>query len=426
MSAYIVAPCGVIDAEVRVPGSKSLANRALVCAALADGRTVVRGLPDGDDTAAMLDALIGLGVVFSRQADADGDTVVISSPMSRDATSRVNLDARLAGTTSRFLTALAALRVGPTLVDGEASLRARPISDLLDALTALGATIECLGGSRSLPVRVQRGALSGGEIAVSGEVSSQFVSALCMIGPYLSGGLTLEVKGNLVSESYVRMTLDTMASFGVTVAVTGNTFTIPEGHYSGGACTIPPDASSATYPAAAVAIRGGSVRLKGLVASGSQPDSRFPLILARMGCTVETVDGDVVVSRDPATPLVGVSVDMRDMSDAVPALAVVAACASTRTVITGVGFIRGKESDRLGDLAHEMRKLGAAVAVLDDGLAIEPAVLHGGHVETHHDHRLAMSLALIGLVVEGVSIGDPDVVRKSWPGFWVSLQQWAR
>lgn len=422
METFDVTPCGVIAAVAHVPGSKSLANRALVCAALAEGQSVLYGVPDGDDTEAMIEALVRLGVVVNR-ADED-NAVVVSHTMDRGSNAQVEIDARLAGTTSRFLTALAALREGPTVIDGGASLRARPIGDLLDALRTLGATLQCIERPGSLPVRVQRGALSGGAIAVSGGVSSQFTSALCMIGPYLEGGLSLSVTGDQVSESYVRMTLDTMASFGVTVTQDAKGIVIPAGRYAGSVFTIPPDASSATYPAAAVAIRGGTVRLVGLAASASQPDSRFPLLLARMGCSVETDGDDVVVSRDPATPLVGITVDMRDMSDAVPTLAAVAACATTRTVISGVGFIRGKESDRLGDLALELGVLGASVEVLADGVAIEPAALHGGRVETHHDHRLAMSLALIGLVVEGVSIGDPDVVRKSWPTFWASMAQW--
>jgi len=189
--------------------------------------------------------------------------------------------------------------------------------------------------------------------------------------------------------------------------------------------TIAPDASSATYPAAAAAIVGGTVRLTGLASSRSQPDSAFPALLGRMGCAV-TQDGmDIIVSRARADVLEGIEIDMRDMSDAVPALAVVAVCASTPSLITGVGFIRGKESDRLGDLANELRTLGAAVEVQDDGLAIYPSNLHGGRVRTYHDHRLAMSLAVLGLGVPGISVEEPSVVSKSWPGFWSELLRWS-
>ncbi len=426
METFTVPVVRGIDATARVPGSKSLANRALLCAALATGPSRLSGMPDGDDTSALIEALTHLGVGIERVETGDDMTLSVTRPLDCHATAEVRVNARLAGTTSRFLAALVALRAGPTIVDGEEPLRRRPIGDLLDALVSLGAVVECLDEPRSLPVRIQRGVMSGGVIALPGSVSSQFISALAMIAPYLDGGLTITIEGEPVSESYVSMTIDTMTHFGVLVSREANRLVIPPGRYTGCAMAIDPDASSATYPAAAAALAGGTVRLVGLARSTKQPDSAFPGLLARMGCRVDTDGDDVLVARDRETPLTGISVDMRDMSDAVPALAVVAACASTKTVISGVGFIRGKESDRLGDLAHELRVLGATVEVLEDGLSIEPSILHGGRVGTHHDHRLAMSLALIGLRVEGVSIENPAVVTKSWPGFWTSLERWTR
>ena len=179
--------------------------------------------------------------------------------------------------------------------------------------------------------------------------------------------------------------------------------------------------SSASYPLAAAAIAGGRVVVSGLGRSSMQGDAKFVDVLVRMGCLVEVDGDDVVLSRPQDRPLQGVTIDMRDMSDLVPTLAVVAAFAQTATTINGVGFIRKKESDRIGDLAHELRELGVQIDELADGLTVHPSKPQGGMVNTHHDHRLAMSLALIGLVTPGVVINDPMVVTKSWPEYWTML-----
>lgn len=423
-SRTVHAASGPLDVSVRVPGSKSVANRALVCAALADGASTVTGVPEGDDVSALLESLVRLGADVRIERTGSTSTVRVESGIDASRTAEVSLHARLAGTTSRFLLALAALQMAPTVVDGDPPLRTRPIGDLLDALSALGAQVDALDRPRSLPVRIRRAALTGGRIVVPGSVSSQFVSALAMIGPSLEGGLHVSIADHLVSTGYVRLTLEVMQAFGVEASMDPDGITCPTGTYKGREFRVPPDASSATYPAAAAAIVGGRVRLAGLVSAASQPDRAFPDILERMGCHV-TVDGDdVVVERDSSVLLTGVTIDMGMMSDAVPALAAVAAFASTPTVITGIGFIRGKESDRIGDLASELRRLGAAVEVQEDGLAISPSPLHGATLETHHDHRLAMAFAVMGLGIDGVTIEDPGVVSKSWPSFWSELDGW--
>lgn len=425
MRAVTPAP-NALSVRTTVPGSKSEANRALVCAGLADGVSVLRGIPGGDDTQAMIAGLRSMGAECVDEVMDGVPSLRMNRPVSLDRVEEVRVDARLAGTTSRFLTALGALGVGKTVVDGELPLRVRPIGDLLDALRTLGASVECLGGVDSLPVRVSRGALRGGNVRVPGGTSSQFVSALALIGPLLDGGLSIEVTGDAVSTSYVRLTLEMMRRFGIDCRQRENTIEVVPSRYVAADFTIAPDASSATYPAAAAAIVGGTVRLSGLVRSASQPDSQFPELLGRMGCLVVNDGYDVIVSRDSGSPLHGIEINMREMSDSVPALAVVAACAGTPTTITGVGFIRGKESDRLGDLAAELARLGADVEVLDDGLRIAPSALHGGQVHTYHDHRLAMAFGVLGLAVPGVVIEDPGVVSKSWPEFWADLERWAK
>ncbi|HEX4981887.1 MAG TPA: 3-phosphoshikimate 1-carboxyvinyltransferase, partial [Ilumatobacteraceae bacterium] len=413
-----------VDASVDVPGSKSIANRALVCAALADGESVIDGVPTGDDTAALVECLGVLGVAVSIEVgraivDGHGGTLLPGPAM---------LPARLAGTTSRFVTALAALGRGPYVVDGDEPLRARPMGPLHDALVELGAAVRPLESPGRLPVEIA-GPAAGGRVAVSGDVSSQFVTALMLIGPYLRGGLRIDLTSPLVSRPYVAMTAAVMGEFGVgDVRVGEDSIEIEPGRYSPTTYHVEPDATSAGYPLAVAAVAGGTVVVDGLQRASLQGDSRFADVLESMGCRVEWRADGVAVTRDLARSLVGVDIDMADMSDLVPTMAVVAATASTRTRIRGVGFIRGKESDRLGDLAAELAKTAADVTVEADGLLIDPApgALHGARLGTHHDHRLAMAFGVLGTVVGGVEIEDPSVVTKSWPDYWEMLEHITR
>ncbi|MEY4026078.1 MAG: 3-phosphoshikimate 1-carboxyvinyltransferase, partial [Actinomycetota bacterium] len=237
-----------------------------------------------------------------------------------------------------------------------------------------------------------------------------------------SQGLTIITEGDVVSQSYLDMTVGVQQSFGVLPTESNEQiFRYTPSEYVGTDYEVEPDASSASYPLAAAAIVGGRVVLSGLGRSSLQGDSKFVDVLVRMGCAVEYIGDDVALTRLADQPLMGVAVDMRDMSDLVPTLAVVASFAQTATTITGVGFIRNKESDRIGDLAHELRQLGVSVDELHDGLTVHPSITHAGAIDTHHDHRLAMSIALIGLVTPGVVINDPMVVTKSWPEYWTML-----
>ena len=404
-----------INAVVAVPGSKSIANRALICAALADGSSTFHNLPDGDDTEAMLTCLDVLGIGVERSA---GSTTVSGTGGVLPPGPRV-LPTRLAGTTSRFLTALAALGPGPYMIDGAPPLRARPMAPLHDALATLGATI--VGERRGhLPVAVSGPLCAGERLQVRGDISSQFLTALMLIGPYVPGGLHIAVTTPLVSSPYLQITKTVMAEFGHdAVSVEGREIDVEPGGYHGRDYTVEPDASSASYPLAAAAICGGRVEIPGLTNHSMQGDAGFSDVLAAMGCTSGRGDASTVV--EGGRGLHGVDIDMVDLSDLVPTLAAVAAFADTPTRIRGVGFIRAKESDRLGDLCAELRRLGARADDTDDGLTIEPSILHGSRVQTHDDHRLAMAFGLIGLRVPGVEVDDPDVVSKSWPGYWEML-----
>jgi 3-phosphoshikimate 1-carboxyvinyltransferase len=372
----------------------------------------------------MLECLTALGVGVGTTEDEQGRiTASVAGTAGVLVPGPVTLDARLAGTTSRFVTALAATGPGPYTIDGEAPLRRRPMEPLHDALAALGADVRAGERWGHLPVTVS-GPLGGADaIVMPGDVSSQYVTALMLIGPTLPRGLMLGLSTELVSRPYVEITRRVMAAFGgPEVEVAHRHVHVAPGVYTPTRFEVEPDASSASYPLAAAAMVGGAVLVRGLGRGSVQGDARFAEVLAAMGCTVSVDEQTTVVMRRPDTPLRGIDIDMADISDLVPTMAVLATQAEGPTRITGVGFIRAKESDRLGDLAAELTKVGADVAVEDDGLVVTPTPdLTGAALETHHDHRLAMAFGLLGMCVDGVSVHDPDVVTKSWPGYWAML-----
>jgi 3-phosphoshikimate 1-carboxyvinyltransferase len=370
----------------------------------------------------MLDSLQTLGVAISRAQDG----ATINGGLDLESTTVVELQTRLAGTTSRFLTAVASLRNGATTVDGDASLRTRPMSGLHDALRTLGASVVCSGVDGHLPVTVKRGGSWQNQIAIDSTTSSQFTSALMMIAPYFSKGLEIELRGKVVSRGYLDMTVAVMREFGARTEISGNTIWVAPSAYQGANFLVEPDASSASYPSAAVAIAGGSSIIAGLTRNSSQRDVEFLDVLSNMGCQVRQVESGIQISRDPSVALAGIEVDMSDISDCVPTLAVVAMFANSPTKISGVGFIRTKESNRISDLAGELRKFGAQIVENDDGLTISPAPLHTAKVVTHHDHRLAMAFALVGLKVRDVVIETPEVVSKSWPTYFEDFAKFTK
>ena len=415
---------GPVIADVVVPPSKSIANRALICAALADGESEITGVAPGDDTSAMLDCLdrLGIPVAVSKR---DGNLVgaVMGSAGNLPA-GPITLPTRLAGTTSRFITALAAIGPGPYLVDGDPPLRSRPMGPLHNSLIALGATLEPGEQPGHLPVTVS-GPLRGADaVVMPGNVSSQYVSALMLVAPYIRRGLRLGLSTSLVSRPYVEITRAVMTAFGADdIELSDRRVHVGEGGYFGAAYRVEPDASSASYPLAAAAMAGGAVCVRGLGANALQGDARFVDVLVEMGCTATVSADDTVIMRRRDTPLRGIEIDMSDISDLVPTMAVIATQAVTPTRITGVGFIRKKESDRLGDLADELAKTGADITVEADGLLITPTdLLHAATLDTHHDHRLGMAFGILGLVVDGIEVNDPGVVSKSWPAFWDALE----
>lgn len=428
---------GPVRATVRLPGSKSLTNRAFVCAALAEGESVVQGALAADDTVAMA---VGLRIALDiGLRDAPGsDDVHITGCGGRlpAAGPDTTVDARLSGTTSRFLLPLLALGPGPTRLDGAPSLRTRPMADGIAAVRRLGADVVEEGEPGHLPVVVRgpadppRGELA---VEVAGDASSQFLSGLLMSGPVWPGGLRVTSRGALVSRPYVDMTVAVMRAFGASVTTAapatapgldepdGAGWSVAPGGYRAATYPVEPDASAASYFFAAAAICGGRVTVEGLGKGSLQGDLAFVDVLERMGCRVYRGADATTVER--TGDLVGVDVDLADLSDTAQTLAAVAVFADSPTRVRGIGFIRAKETDRVGNVVHELHRCGIEAEEEDDGFVVHPGSPHPATVVTYHDHRMAMSFALLGLRAPGIRISDPDCVAKTFPTFWQELDR---
>jgi len=413
-----------LDATIRPPGSKSITNRALVCAALARGTSELHGVLIADDTEAMIDCLRALGISVRPASSARQDEVRVLGCAGLPPSEGAILDARLSGTTSRFLAPVATLARGTVVLDGAEPLRRRPMAAVLDALERLGAEVDPLGEPGHLPVRITaaRRQRLGGRVEVSGDVSSQFLSGLLLTAPCFDDGLAVTVTTPLVSIPYVRLTVEVMRSFGAVVDQTDDwsAVRVASGGYDAvGRYEVEPDASAASYWAAAAVIAGGTVRIEGLGRGSGQGDVGFIDLLARMGAEVTWSDHDVVISSTGS--LHGIDVDMSDISDTAQTLAVVAPFADSPTTVRGIGFIRGKETDRISAVVTELRRLGIDAEEHDDGFSVRPGLVSPGDVLTYDDHRMAMSFALLGLRTPGIRIVDPDCVAKTYPGFWQDL-----
>jgi 3-phosphoshikimate 1-carboxyvinyltransferase len=413
-------PRGLEAARVRVPGSKSLTNRALIVAALADGPSTLTGALDSDDTRVMVESLrrLGIGVTHT----ASDATVRVQGCGGSIPVKEADLYVANSGTSLRFLTAMAATGQGTYRLDGTPRMRQRPVADLLQALNGLGADARSDLGTGCPPVTVKASGLDGGYAFVKGDVSSQFLSGLLMALPYSRDLTTVEVDGPLVSQPYVAMTLAVMGAFGVAVGNRKNRrFDVRPARYTGRTYAIEPDASAASYFFALAAITGGTVTVEGLGSDSVQGDMAFVDLLEHMGCRVERSPTETTVTGGP---LRGVDVDMNAISDTVMTLAAVSLFASGYTRIRNIGHIRHKETDRIAALAAELRKLGASVDEQTEGLLIVPpegGQINPARIATYDDHRMAMSFALVGVKAGGVTILDPGCVAKTYPGFWDDL-----
>lgn len=422
-----VHPAPPPDACVTLPGSKSLTNRYLLCCALGDGESRLCRATPSADVYAMVAGLRAFGIGVDIQAD-DWVVTVRGCRGQLPATS-AEIDAGDAGTVMRFLTALAATGYGRYVLDGSDRMRERPIGALVDALAALGAGIGYEGRTGYPPLTVVARGLPGGMARFSRPVSSQFVSAVLMVAPYAMRDVLLRVDGGLVSAPYVDMTLRVMRSLGVDALDDGRSrFIVPSAQrYGARTVEIEPDASAATYFWAAAAITGGRVLVRGLTRDSAQGDAGFVDVLAQMGCRVEAHADALGVCGPAEGRLKGVSVDLNHMPDAAQTLAVAALFADGPTEIRNVANLRVKETDRLAALRCELAKLGAEVDLTSDGLRVAPPrCIAPAEIDTYNDHRMAMSLALVGLRAPGIVIRGAGCVRKSFPDFFETLADLSR
>ncbi len=409
-------------ATVRVPGSKSITNRALVLAALSASDCNLQGVLQSEDTEVMVAALQSLG--FHVLADWPRSSIQIRASANESIVParEANLFVANSGTTMRFLTALVSLGHGRYRLDGVPRMRQRPIGDLLSALQQLGVRAYSENGNDCPPVIVESKGLNGGRVDLKAGVSSQFLSGLLLAAPRAQDDITIFWHGPYVSWPYVFMTVEMMKQFEIVVDPTmSSSFIVPAPQsFERGEYAIEPDASAASYFWAAAAITGGDVTVFGLTSNSLQGDARFVEVLEEIGCNANRGETGITVHGGP---LHGIDVDMNDISDTVMTLAAVACFAEGPTTIRNVGHIRHKETDRLAALATELRRVGADVEEFADGLTITPRPLHGAEIETYNDHRMAMSMALIGLRVPGIVIKNPRCVAKTYPHFFTDLER---
>ena len=422
MEQLTLDPIAKVSGEVNVPGSKSLSNRALLLAALAEGETELTNLLDSEDIEHMLNALTKLGINY-RLSEDKTQCVVQGNGGAFNVAEPLELFLGNAGTAMRPLCAALAASNVDTVLTGEPRMEERPIGDLVDALREAQADVTYLKNEGYPPLQIKGKTLNGGEMSVDGSVSSQFLTALLMAAPLFSGDVTIRIKGELVSKPYIDITLDTMAKFGVSVDNDNyQTFTVSgEAKYvTPGKFMVEGDASSASYFLAAGAIKGGTVRVTGIGQNSVQGDIRFADVLEAMGAKVVWNDEYVEVT---GAPLKGVNMDMNHIPDAAMTIATTALFAEGPTTMTNIYNWRVKETDRLAAMAAELQKLGAKVEEGHDYITVWPTdSLKHAEIDTYNDHRIAMCFSLVALSDTPVTINDPGCTRKTFPDYFTRFK----
>jgi len=426
-----IQPVKPFDLTLSPPGSKSLTNRALLIAALADGPTKLEGVLFADDSRRMIEALIGLG--FKLDVDEQACRVTVHGQGGEIPAQSAELFLGNAGTAMRFLTAAVCLGRGTYTLDGIPRMRQRPIGELVEPLRKLGAEIEYLGEEGFPPLRISDSPdFAGGFLTLEPTLSSQFISALLIAAPCTERGMTLMFNGEITSLPYIKMTLKLMKHFGAGHEWGGpnnKAVRVTAASYKPTPYTIEPDASNASYfLAAAAAVPGSRCTINKLGSESVQGDADFCSILGLMGCTVDQRTHATTVSAPPSGKLKGVDVRLNRMPDMAQTLAALAILAEGPTSIRSVGNLRVKETDRMEALRVELTKLGAQVTISGDDIRINPPpgnTLTPASVDTYDDHRMAMAFSVIGLASPPgtVTINEPDCVNKTYPNYWQDLQK---
>jgi len=408
-----------VRGSIRPPGSKSITNRALIVAALAEGTSHLTGVLDSQDTRVMLESLKRLGIAV--QQDLEAETVDVVGCGGRPPATSADLWLENSGTSIRFLAAACALGHGRYRLDGSTRMRERPVQDLVEGLNQLGSQAECEFHNGCPPVIVQAHGLPGGTAHIRSSVSSQYLSGLLLSAPCAQRAVELIIEGELVSEPYVIMTNRVMGAFGATVDATQpGAFKIAPQQYQGRDYAIEPDASAASYFFALAAVTGGEVTVRGLSRTSLQGDVGFVDALVQMGCTAD-FQADSITVKGGA--LHGIDIDMNAISDTAQTLAAVAPFAVGPTTIRNVAHMRHKETDRVAAVATELRRLGQTIEEFPDGLRITPAPIIPATVATYDDHRMAMSFSLVGLRAPGIFIANPECTGKTYPRYFEDLDR---
>ena len=408
------------NARLDLPGSKSITNRALVVAGLADGESELSGVLFSQDTHVMMDSLQKMGVGIRQ--NPNGLSVSISGTGGSLQKPAETIWVHQSGTTARFCLPLAALCGQEVTIDGDEQIKNRPHEELCKALQSLGAQIEYLEVPNSFPLVINGKDLQGGRISLNGGISSQFISALLLSAPCFLDQLELNIDGDLVSRPYIDMTISVMQAFGAQVQrVNDRRYVISPTGYRKSRYEIEPDASAASYFFAAAAISGGSITIEGIGSQSIQGDKGFVDIVEKMGAKV--VRSDNALSVTGTGSLIGIDASMKEISDTVPTLAAIAPLASGPTVISDVAFIAQKESDRVTALITELRKIGIKAEKTETGMVIYPGEVQKGTIHTYDDHRIAMAFSILGLVVPGITLDSPQCVAKTFPSFFDVLDQ---
>ncbi len=420
-------PTSPLHATVSAPGSKSYTNRALLTAAMATGTSRLTHSSPSTDSEALVTALRALGVSITEESRSshEGTVLTIEGRRGQFAPYHGEIDVGPAGTTMRFLCALCATIPGADIVlRGSQRMHARPIGDLVSALRHLGASIDYVGADGCPPLRIHsKTRLTGGSVRVPGSTSSQFISALLLTAPLHSGSLSIEIDGDQISKSYIDMTLQSIADFGVTIencAYQRYRYEVGQEYWSR-QYPVEGDASGASYLWATAAVSGGEITVENINPLSAQGDIRFPELLARMGCSVHHTERSITVAGPKQ--LRAIEVDMALMPDTAQTLAVVAACAQGTTTIRGLSTLRVKETDRLSALHTELAKLGIRSEAGPDYLVVQGGAPKGARIATYDDHRMAMAFAVLGARIPDMIIEEPKVVSKSFPSFWDALEQ---
>jgi 3-phosphoshikimate 1-carboxyvinyltransferase len=415
----ISPPKAAIHGQIRIPGSKSLTNRALIISALAEGRSHLQGILKSDDSYWCMEVLRKLGV----SVDVEGETAYVNGSGGSWPNRSGELYVGAAGTIARFLPGALAASQGTWTLKGSRRMSERPLAPLLNALTELGTQFDYQQAEHCLPFTLEANGLQGGEVSLPGSVSSQFISGLLLSAPYAKKSLTLHIVGDVVQRDYVQMTLDMMTSFGVTpeVSADGQTITVPTGRYKAQTFQLESDISTCCYFWAAAALTAGSIRIDGVSAGGTtQPDIGFLDILEQMGCIV--IRGTDFVEVQGVEQLRGgFTINMKKFSDQTLTIAALAPFADGPITLTNAAHIRHHECDRITAISTELSKLGLQVEEHEDGLTIYPGKPRATLLDSHDDHRMAMALSLIGLRVADIRITDPGCVSKTCPDYFEKL-----